>query len=378
MILVRLSFTCLVLQVLIVCVSSRQVNAQHAVWEAYQRAAVAAEQHGEIERSLKLHELALHEAASLESRPECLAETYENLAVLCFHQGDFHAAGDWFVSLLRVCEDEEIGEADGRWGRALDGLAGALHKLGHSAEAEELVRAAIETHDDRPNASTAELAGLLNNLAVIQHSQGKLDEAEATAKHSLVLSEKSSESKEDTHANRLETLAGIYHTQGKNAQAVALAEQALRMTHDRPRSDDRVKAAIHHRLGAIHHTLENHSDAERHYRYALEIREQRLPDEHPDVSETKDNLRVLLESAHRRALSRNAEPRPDALNEQQWCKELIEMGYVGKKFSEHWEGMSSAERASFYRSIRQTERKIEEAAEKKRTERHAQHDTPGE
>ena len=146
---------------------------------------------------------------------------------------------------------------------------------------------------------------LLNQLALLTRAKARYAEAEPLMRRALEISEASLGPKHPEVANQLNNLAGLLYDTNRLAEAEMLYRRVLKIDEASLASDD-PKVAIHlSNLAAVHRAANRFVAAERLMRRALRISKESLGPEHPDVAIRLNNLAEVLRSTNRFA---EAEP----------------------------------------------------------------------
>lgn len=173
------------------------------------------------------------------------------------------------------------------------------------AEAEPLMRRALEIDEASFGKNHPNVAIRLNNLAALLHATNRLTEAEPLIRRALESDEASFGKDHPNVASGLNNLAQLLQATNRLTEAEPLMRRALEID-EASFGEDHPNVAIGlNNLARLLHDTNRLTEAEPLMRRALEIDEARLGKNHPNVAIRLNNLAGLLKATHRLA---EAEP----------------------------------------------------------------------
>ncbi len=184
----------------------------------------------------------------------------------------------------KVAEDYLVGLLD---------LANVLQKTTQTAEAESLLRKALEIVQQQAPTGSSLHGTILTGLGTILFKRWSLTEAESCWRQSLSIYEKQYGPDHLFVDTTVQSLGVVVWLEGDYNQAESLLRKALAMQQKRLGPDDPDVATTTRLLGTA---LERKGDvlsAEKFYRRALDIQERKLGPEHPDLMDTLVALAVI-------------------------------------------------------------------------------------
>jgi tetratricopeptide (TPR) repeat protein len=180
-----------------------------------------------------------------------------------------------------------------------------LHSTNRLSEAEPLMRRAVTIYEKAYGADHPHLAASLNNLADLLRVTNRLSEAEPLIRRALAIDEKALGPDHPNVAIRLNVLALLLTDTNRLDEAEPLMRRALAIS-EKALGPDHPSVATH--LSNLAHLLRvtnRLSEAEPLIRRALAIDEKALGPDHPSVAKSLNNLARLLQDTDRLA---EAEP----------------------------------------------------------------------
>jgi CHAT domain-containing protein/Tfp pilus assembly protein PilF len=189
--------------------------------------------------------------------------------------------------------------------KALNEQAIQLYNAGRYAEAEPLLKRALEIREQKLGKDHPDVATSLNNLAGLYCNTGRYAEAEPLYKRVLAICEKAYGKDHPYVAQSLHNLAALYDTTGRYAEAEPLYKRALEIREKALGKDDPLVASSLNNLAVLYDTTGRYAEAEPLYKRALEIEEKAYGKDHPYVAQSLNNLAVLYGTTGRYA---EAEP----------------------------------------------------------------------
>lgn len=222
---------------------------------------------------------------------QTLAETYMSLGIA--------QAAAPHARRVHALYADHVGENASETLRSMSTLAGALHKMGNYAEAEPLLRIALEGQRETLAPGASEVLLTMRRLATCCWRLGRADDAAA-------LLEAAAEEARAAHGpDHPETLmvegalAIVYATSGNYAGAEALFRRAYEIRRGTLGADhpDTLSAQIN--LATFYRTRGQLDEAETLMRSAMEVQKRILGPEHPDTLAGMINLTSLLRGMRR-------------------------------------------------------------------------------
>ena len=209
-------------------------------------------------------------------------------------------------ALLRQTLAEANSHADAKLvGRAFNDLGTLLWHTSRYAEAEPLMREALEVTEVAFGTHHPNMAACLNNLALLLQDTNRNEDAESLFRTALDVTEAAFGKHHPNVAVRLNNLALLLQYTNRNEDAEPLLRRALVI--------DEAAFGRHHpsvairlnNLAALLQDTNRNEDAEPMCREALEITEAAFGRHHPSVAVRLSNLATLLQDASR---NEDAEP----------------------------------------------------------------------
>ena len=154
--------------------------------------------------------------------------TINNLALLCYHQGDYARAESLYQQAAAVMKAAR-GEKDSEYAAILNNLGGLYKEQNDFARAEHLYQQAMEIMRDARGEKDPNFAGSLNNLAMLYQAQGKYERAEQHFREALEIRKITLGLQHPDYAISLNNLAGLYKLQRQFAEAARLYAEVLQI-----------------------------------------------------------------------------------------------------------------------------------------------------
>jgi tetratricopeptide (TPR) repeat protein len=227
---------------------------------------------------------------------------------------DLTSRFEGFLSQIQALDSPELAISLGQ-------LGNLYHSQGRYAEAEPLLKKALELCSSLLGQDHPDVATSLNNLAELYESQGRYSEAEPLHVRSLLILEQQLGQNHSDVALSLNNLAGLYKAQGRYSEAEPLYVRSLSIWEQQLGQDHPNVATSLNNLAGLYEAQGRYSEAEPLYIRSLSIREQRLGQDHPSVAQSLNNLAALYTSQDRYS---DAEPlyvRSLSIREQQLGKD---------------------------------------------------------
>ena len=223
-----------------------------------------------------------------------VAESLQALAVLDQDRGDLASAESHQRRALAI-QRRTLGDRDRKVGDTLTDLSVTLLGLARYADAEGVIREALEIHRSVPGDDEA-VAYDLNNLASVLRRSGRLEEAERVYRDALAVARKVFGPAHPQLTRTINNLAVTLMDRGNLASAEPLMREALAMTRKLYGSEHPDVAL---QLSNLASMLGARGDLDGwidNARQALEMRRKLFGPEHEQVAMSLDNLgRALAE-----------------------------------------------------------------------------------
>ncbi len=266
-------------------------------------------QEGDYPKAERLFQSAVEQSTHLE--PTQWATSQNNLAELYRVQGRYADAEPLYHKALALRE-QHLGEHHPHVGGSLNNLANLFYAQGRYSKARILYRRALDCWERSLPESDLRIAVCLNNLAVIYRIQSKFPQAESLYKRALKLAETYQGQNAPQVARILSGLAMLCKQNGKYKKAEVYLERALEITRNE-RGEEHPESATHMiHLAAVYQAQGKLGQAkmlgsngrfeaaEPICRKAIEIRQTRLGESHPEVADGYRELGTLFEVQQRR------------------------------------------------------------------------------
>ncbi|MEW6366949.1 MAG: tetratricopeptide repeat protein [Acidobacteriota bacterium] len=193
----------------------------------------------------------------------------------------------------------ESGPSEQRIAFAANELGLFLLDASLHAEAEPLMRRALETDERVFGEDEAPVGRDLNGLALLLKATNRLDEAERYMRRAIDVCEWSCGEGHLMAATSLNNLAGLLVDRGRPEEAKPLMRRALEIDELSLGKDHPVVANDLNNLAGLLHETGHIAEAEPLMRRALDILERGLGEHHPDVGRVSNNLAQLLQDRGR-------------------------------------------------------------------------------
>ena len=233
-----------------------------------------------------------------------VAIALNNLAKLLFTIGQFAEAEPLMRRALEI-DEKNLGPEHPNAAIRLNNLAQLLHETNRLEEAEPLMRRALEIDEKNLGPEHPNAAIRLNNLARLLHDTHRLEEAELLFRRALAIDEKSYGTEDPTVAIRLNNLAQLLQDTNRLAEAEPLMRRSLAIIEKNLGQKHPNVASGLSNMARLLHATHRLSEAEPLVRRALAIDEKNFGQEHPNVAVDLNNLARLLQDTSRLA---EAEP----------------------------------------------------------------------
>ena len=206
-------------------------------------------------------------------------------------QGLYDQAEIYYKRCLTITQ-ERFGSKHPYSVASLNNLATIYNAQGRYDEAEPYFRKALEMNQELFGIAHLEVASNLNNLGDLCRLQGRYEESESLLLNALEIW--NNEPLDDKHLTRVATglnnLATLYYSQGRYSKAKPLFEEALNMREQLLGAEHPDVAQSRKALANLCNTQGNYEKAESLYTEVLALRMRLLGDEHPDVASSLHDL----------------------------------------------------------------------------------------
>jgi tetratricopeptide (TPR) repeat protein len=189
--------------------------------------------------------------------------------------------------------------------RLMNQLGALLYARADYAQAEPLIRRALQIEEDSYGKAPPKGAVALNNLAALLRATNRLAEAEPLMRRALRIYEDSYGKDHPNVATALNNLAQLLKATNRLAEAEPLMRRALQIGEDSYGKDHPEVAMRLNNLAALLLATNRLAEAEPLMRRALQIDEDSYGKDHPNVAIRLNNLAQLLKATNRLA---EAEP----------------------------------------------------------------------
>src|SRR5215510_10144092 len=230
-----------------------------------------------------------------------VAAVLGDLGAVLEAQCDYMAAEECYVRAATITvaieveskiyeDDEDVAQLRLR---SLNNL-GRIHRTqGRYAQAEPIIRRALNFAERTFGAESLEASGALNNLGMFGKFAGQFDEAAECYRRALAILENHYGKDCSEAASIYHNLGGLEHARGRFAEGEPFARKSVEMRR-RVRGDDHPEVAAD--MAALAALLDGQSkfdEAERLYNSALEIFTRVYGEEHYEVATTLNNLAMI-------------------------------------------------------------------------------------
>ena len=203
-----------------------------------------------------------------------------------FVQGKYREAAQAFERCLQIRPNDA---------KVLNNTAASLDGAGNEAEAEPLLRRALDIDEKELGPYHPDVANVLSNLAGLLLNKGDYAGAELFVNRALAIDEKSLEPDHPGVATDLSTLAKLLEYKGDYVGAEPLLRRALAIDEKALGPNHPIVATDLINLAELLRAKGRYAEAEPLYNRALTISEKALGPEHPQVANVLNNLAQLLE-----------------------------------------------------------------------------------
>jgi len=198
-----------------------------------------------------------------------------------------------------TASDDLIPKVAEQFVRGLNRRSVALHEKGKYAEAERVIRAALERGQRALGAEHPETLTSLNNLAFLYDAQGRHAEAEPLHRRALAGRERTLGAEHPDTLKSLNNLAALYHAQGRYADAEPLLRRALAACERTLGAEHPQTLTSLNNLAVLYGAQGRYGEAEPLLRRTLAARKRTLGAKHSDTLTSVSNLALLYYSQGR-------------------------------------------------------------------------------
>ena len=200
---------------------------------------------------------------------------------------------------------EALGERHPDYAASLNDLASLYHAMGRHAEAEPLYHRAMEVRREALGERHPDYAASLNDLAELYRATGRHAEAEPLYQRAMEVRREALGERHPDYAASLNDLASLYSVLGRHAEAEPLLKRAMEVRREALGERHPDYAASLNDLASLYHAMGRHAEAEPLLKRAMEVRREALGERHPDYADSLNNLASLYY-----VLGRHAEAEP--------------------------------------------------------------------
>ena len=222
-----------------------------------------------------------------------IARALETLGLNYYDRGQVDNAVASLREAAQMQKDLHGGKLHPAYAQAIDNLAFVLMATGRFAEAEPMVRLALEMKRRLYGEVHPETSASLNNLAYVLESQKRFDEAETAYRDSLAINRKLLGDNHPSVAVTLLNIAFVDFARGDARGAIKTARESLEMSRKALGPDHPDVGARASSLGYMLIEAGEYAEAEKLLDEAIAIRRKALGQKHPAVG-TSLGLKALL------------------------------------------------------------------------------------
>ncbi len=216
-------------------------------------------------------------------------EAYYDLADTHQLREDYAAASCCYQKAL-IASKELHGPKHLEVAWVLNLLGVMAYRLNDIDSAEKHYLEALNIHECQTDPDDIAKARVLSNLAEILGDGKDLERAAALHQQALDIRCNSLGRFHDSTLDTIFSLAAIFVSLAKYDSALALLKPVLPYFEAKKGKEHPDTAWLHNRLGVVYYRSKDLCQAERHYRYAVDIRRQKLGNVHPDTAIALSNL----------------------------------------------------------------------------------------
>ena len=247
---------------------------------------------------LQLHLTFLVAEAEAAGIGEPTARLMNELGTLLYSKA-LHADAEPLMRRALEIDAQSYGPVHPRVAIHLNNLAQLLKATNRLQEAEPLMRRALEIDEQSYGPEYPKVAIRLNNLAQLLQDTNRLQEAEPLMRRALEIDEQSYGPEHPNVARDLTNLAQLFKATNRLQEAEPLMRRALAIDEQTYGPEHPGVAIDLGNLAALLQATNRLQEAERLMRRALAIDEQSYGPEHPNVARDLSNLAALLHDTNR-------------------------------------------------------------------------------
>jgi tetratricopeptide (TPR) repeat protein len=234
--------------------------------------------------------------------PAQATKLMSTLAQLLFAKALYAEAEPLMRRALEI-DEERSGSGEPAVARELNDLAQVLGATNRLAEAEPLIRRALQIDEANFGADHPTVSRDLNNLAQLLHDTNRLAEAEPLLRRALRIDEANFDADPPRVALDLNNLAQLLHDTNRLAEAEPLLRRAIQIDAANFGTNHSTVASDLSSLALLLADTNRLAEAEPLLRRALEIDVASFGVDHPQVAIALNNLGALLKTTNRLAES---------------------------------------------------------------------------
>ena len=229
----------------------------------------------------------------LQEQPLTRARLMDTIGTVYMKLG-LYADADGLLRRALELREELLDAKDPQVAESLASLSLLLEQRGDFREAEQIAARALDIRERTLPPDHPDIAASLHGLARIYYRQVKLKESEPLYKRGLEIREKVFGSNHPEVAESLNDLGVLYYAQGQYEEAEKCYQQALAIRESVLGPDHPEVGRSLNSLASLYLTQNRFDETEPLYRRALAIREKALGPVHPDVATCLNNIAILF------------------------------------------------------------------------------------
>lgn len=223
-----------------------------------------------------------------------------------YREGGRHAEAELLIRRAIDIGEKVPGSGHVDMAEWIGGLADLYRVTGRYAEAEPLARRAVDITERVLGPENSAVAEALNNLGLIQAELGRYADAEPLLKRAIAINEAAPSLKHPEDAAKpLNNLAQVYYATDRYAEAKPLFQRTLLIWESILGPNHPFIASGSNNLAVLYDAIGRYAEAEPLYRRAVAITEKAFGPEHPDLAIWLNNLALNFQKTRRYA---EAEP----------------------------------------------------------------------
>jgi CHAT domain-containing protein len=183
-----------------------------------------------------------------------------------------------------------LGEQNAHYAAAISWVASSQQSLGQLAEAEPLLKQALEIYEKVHRPGHPDIATAINNLGFQHQAMGRYEEAEQHYKRALDMRERTEPTDQLAVADSLNNVAQIYKRQSRLTEAEPLLRRSQEIRERQLGTEHPAVAQSIQNLAALMELNNRFADAEPLLRQMLDIRRKTQRENHPEVAASTSKL----------------------------------------------------------------------------------------